>query len=200
MEAKAIWEALRAKFGPEVVGEITEAIPAGSEADAALGKKDYRPRDTTIELPASSIKEVMAHLRDDPAYKFDFLNCVTGVDYPAQGALADHAPQDKIAVVYHLFSYTHRHTLVLRTFLPRAEPRVPTVSHLWPVADWHERETYDLLGVIFTGHPDLRRIMLPEEFEGHPLLKDYVERPTVMGIPTTRYSALGLLGTLSPGD
>ena len=68
------------------------------------------------------------------------------------------------------------------------------------MADWHERETYDLYGVLFTGHPDLRRIMLPEEFEGHPCRKDYVERPTVMGIPTTRYSALGLLGTLSPGD
>ena len=153
-----------------------------------------------MELPAASAKRVMTHLRDDPALKFDFLNCVTGVDYPTEGSLADHAPEDKLAVVYHLYSYTHRHTLVLKVFVPRAEPRVDTVSDIWPVADWHERETYDLFGVLFTGHPDLRRIMLPEEFEGHPCRKDYVERPTVMGIPTTRYSALGLLGTLSPGD
>ena len=200
MQPQAIWQALRDKFGPEAVGDFTEAIPAGSEADAALGKKDYRPRDAFFVLPASSLREVMTHLRDDPATKFDFLNCITGVDYPLEGELAPHAPEDTIAVVYHLYSYTHRHSLVLKTFLPRATPRVPTISDVWPVADWHERETYDLFGVIFTGHPDLRRIMLPEEFEGHPLLKDYVERPTVMGIPTTRYSALGLLGSLSPGD
>jgi len=200
MEAKAIWESLKTALGPESVGDFTEEIPAGSDADGALGKKDYRPRDGFVELPAASAKRVMTHLRDDPALKFDFLNCVTGVDYPTEGSLADHAPEDKLAVVYHLYSYTHRHTLVLKVFVPRAEPRVDTVSDIWPVADWHERETYDLFGVLFTGHPDLRRIMLPEEFEGHPCRKDYVERPTVMGIPTTRYSALGLLGTLSPGD
>ncbi len=200
MEARAIWDDLRETFGPEVVGEFTEAIVAGTEADAALGKKDYRPRDAFIDLPAATIEQVMKHLRDDPALKFDFLNCLSGVDYPEDGTLADHAPSNKLAVVYHLYSYTYRHTLVVKTFVPRDEPRVPTISGLWPVADWHEREAYDLYGVIFTGHPDLRRIMLPEEFEGHPCRKDYVERPMVMGIPTTRYSALGLLGSLSPKD
>lgn len=200
MEAKAILEALKGRFGTEAVGAWTDAIPAGSDAEKALDKKAYRPRDAWIELAPAAVHDVMTHLRDDPALRFDFLNCLTGVDYPADGALAALGPASKIAVVYHLFSYTHRHTLVLKVFLDRDDPRVATVSDLWPVANWHERETWDLFGVIFTGHPDLRRIMLPEEFEGHPCRKDYVERERVLGIPTTRYSALGLLGRLSPGD
>jgi len=83
-------------------------------------------------------------------------------------------------VLYHLSSMIHRHRLMIRVVLPRWKdgaqgslPEVPTVSHLWRTADWHEREGYDLMGVYFTGHADLRRILCPEDWAGHPLRKDY---------------------------
>ena len=196
METKAIWEHLRERFGEEAVGELVEAAPAGSEADAALGKKDYRPRDAFIPVSADKLAEVMAELHGTADLACDFCMCITGVDYPVKNKLKKQA-EDKLAVVYHLYSYEHHHTVVVKTFVDRAEPRVPTVSHLWPGANWHERETFDLYGVLFTGHPDLRRIMLPEEFEGHPGRKDYVERPMVLGIPTTRRTPLDLLGGLT---
>ena len=199
METRQIWERLKGALGEGVEVECTDAVAAGSEEEKALGKKGYRPRDPFLTVQAETVPAAMAFLRDDPDLAFDFLQCLSAVDYPAGGALAELSADDKLAVVYHLYSYTHRHLLVVKVFVPRGAPLVPTVSDLWPVANWHEREAYDLFGVIFEGHPDLRRIMLPEEFEGHPCLKDYVERPTVMGIPTTRYSGLGLLGKLSDG-
>jgi len=199
METNAIWERLRKRFSEETVGDLVQAVPAGSEADAALGKKDYRPRDASCTVAAAELPAVMQLLRDEPDLAFDFCMCITGVDYPTGTKLKKQAA-DKLAVVYHLYSYTHLHTFVVKTFVDRADPHVPTVSHVWPTANWHERETFDLFGVIFDGHPDLRRIMLPEEFEGHPCRKDYVERPEVLGFPTTRYRPLDLLGQLDAPD
>jgi len=199
MEAKAIWERLRKKFSEEKVGDLTEGIPAGSEADGELGKKDYRPRDTFLVVETVGLLDVMQYLRSEPDLAFDFCMCITGVDLPAKHKLKAHQPEDKLGVVYHLYSYEHRHGLVVKVFTDRSNPHVPSVAGVWPTADWHERETYDLFGVIFDGHPDLRRIMLPEEFEGHPCRKDYVERPTVLGIPTTRYQPATLLGKLEKG-
>ncbi len=89
-------------------------------------------------------------------------------------------------MVAHLFSYAQRATLALRTRLPRAEPRVPSLVSVWPAAGWHEREQYDLLGVIFEEHPDLRRILMPDDWEGHPLRKDYVKPDRYHGIDNTR--------------
>jgi NADH-quinone oxidoreductase subunit C len=114
----------------------------------------------------------------------NFLECLTGVDLPAK---------DQIAVVYHLYSYEHRHRLVMKAFLPRQSPHIASLSAIWPVANWQERECYDLLGVVFDGHPDLRRILMPEDWQGYPLRKDYKEGADYHGIPTTRPNPLELL-------
>jgi NADH-quinone oxidoreductase subunit C len=87
----------------------------------------------------------------------------------------DRGPEEdpRFEVNYHLFSTTHYHRLRLKVLLSEDDPNVETVTDLWKTADWHERETYDLLGIVFKGHPDLRRILLPSDFDGHALRKDY---------------------------
>lgn len=122
------------------------------------------------------IVDVCRFLRDGE-FKFEVLSDLTAVDWPKE---------EKIQVVYHLFSYSHNHQIVLKVDLPRDNPKVATVEGVWKVANWFEREVYDLFGVIFDGHTDLRRIMLPEDWIGHPLRKDYVEQEEYDGISTQR--------------
>jgi NADH-quinone oxidoreductase subunit C len=164
MTAAEILAALEAKFGGRIKSKNLEAIDPFAVVDAA-------------DLP-----EVCRFLRDDDRLRFDLLNCVSGVDYlepdPKKAAKAGFEPH--VEVVYHLSSFRHRHRFVLKVILPRwkdgqagAIPEVPSVTGLWRTADWHERETYDLVGVRFTGHPNLTRILLAEDWEGHPLRKDY---------------------------
>ena len=97
---------------------------------------------------------------------------------PKKSKSFDHEP--RLEVVYHLSSYTHKHRLTLKVRLPRWQgdvtgelPEIPSVSGVWAIADWHEREAYDMFGIRFAGHPDMRRILMYEEFEGYPLRKDY---------------------------
>ena len=112
---------------------------------------------------------------------FDCLINLTGIDWPKR---------NQIDVVYHLYSYSRRHAFVLKVSLPREKPSVPSIESVWKSADWLEREQYDLLGVEFRGHPDLRRIMLPDDWIGHPLRRDYKEQASWHGISTTRESPL----------
>lgn len=139
--------------------------------------------DVTVELdsvdgsalvPAEKIVEVARFCRDDDHLEMGSLHQISGVDY-----LAD----EKIQVVYHLESITRNQYMVLKVDVPRDEPIVPSVCELWPSADWLERETYDLIGVLFDGHPNLRRILCSEDWEGHPLRKDYVTPAYYHGIP-----------------
>ncbi|MGA9116104.1 MAG: NADH-quinone oxidoreductase subunit C [Bacteroidota bacterium] len=109
------------------------------------------------------LRAVALFLRDEDALCFDSLMCLSGTD-PGGGLLG---------VVYHLHSMRWNHKLTLRVQVPREHPHVPSVESVWKTATWHEREAYDLLGVVFDGHPDLRRILLPDDWEGHPLRKDY---------------------------
>ena len=127
------------------------------------------------------IADVCRVLHDEPDLRFDCLSNQSGVDYTAKG---------HIEVVYHLYSYTHRHQIVLKVDVPRDNPVVPTVEGIWKAANWLEREIYDLLGVTFEGHPDLRRILMPEDWIGHPLRKDFVEPEEYHGIRTHRESLL----------
>jgi len=134
-----------------------------------------------IRVDPAHIVAVTTFVKTDPALAFDCLSNQTGVDYPKR---------DQMEVVYHLFSYRHRHAVVLKVGVSRDDPRLATVSTVWRAAIWQEREIFDLLGVQFVGHPDLRRILLPEDWVGHPLRKDYVEPTEYHGISTKRESML----------
>ncbi len=125
--------------------------------------------------------EVCRFLKEDPDLAFDCLSNMSGVDF-----LKD----EKIQVVMHLYSYPHRHKIVVKVDVPREEPEMPSVEAIWKAANWQEREIYDLLGVHFTGHPDLRRLLMPEDWVGHPLRKDFVEPEEYHGISTRRESLL----------
>ena len=130
-----------------------------------------------LTVAGSAIVEVCKFLRDRAGMDFEVLSDLTALDWPKE---------EKIQVVYHLFSYGHNHQIVLKVDLPRDNPKLATVEGVWKVANWFEREIYDLFGVIFDGHSDLRRIMLPEDWTGYPLRKDYVEQEEYDGISTQR--------------
>jgi NADH-quinone oxidoreductase subunit C len=130
-------------------------------------------------IETSAVEEVCRFLRDDPETAFDCLSNETGVDY-----------KDRIEVVYHLFSYRHHHGCVLKVKLPRDNPVIVTVEHIWSAANWMEREIFDLLGVTFEGHSDMRRILMPEDWPGYPLRKDFGEPQEYHGISTVRESPI----------
>jgi len=164
MTSAEIIQALEQKFGEKIRAKKPEAM------------------DPFVVVAPSDLLDVCRFLRDDSRLRFDLLHCVSGVDYlepdPKKAAKAGFEPH--VEVVYHLQSFTHRHRFVLKVILPRWKddkagvlPEVPSVTSLWRSADWHEREVYDLSGVWFTGHPDLKRILLADDWVGHPLRKDY---------------------------
>jgi NADH-quinone oxidoreductase subunit C len=137
-----------------------------------------------------ALPEACRFLKSDPDLAFDNLMCLSGADYPKE------APP-RFEVVYHLLSYRHGHTFVLKVHLPRENARVSSVESLWAVANWHEREAYDLFGIIFEGHSDLRRILLPDDWQGHPLRKDWVDPDFYNGMhvkPTTQMAERALGG------
>ena len=181
MPGQVFVQQLKEKFGDKIVGANLENI------------------DPWIEVRPDGLLEVCRYLRDEPTLAFDYLNCISGVDYfhtdEKKAAKAEWQPHTE--VVYHLFGTKHKHSLVLKVILPRWKgdkpgelPEVPSVTGLWDTADWHEREVYDLSGVFFAGHPNLRRILCPEDWVGHPLRKDFVEPEEYHGINTRRESLL----------
>ena len=129
-----------------------------------LGTHAWRG-DPTAEVAPGRLVEICLFLRDDPELAFDFLCDVTAVDY--LGSVP------RFEVVYHLKSVSRGHRVRLKARVSEDDPRVPSVVEVWRGADWMERETWDMYGIRFDGHPDLRRIYLYEEFQGHPLRKDY---------------------------
>jgi len=164
MDVQGIQGQLTGRFGPTITGSDLEAL------------------DPWIQVAGERLPEVCLFLRDDPQLRFDMLHLITGVDYfqPDAKKAAAVTWQPHVEVLYHLSSLGLRHRLVLVVSLPRWQdgvegrlPEVPTVSHVWSTAVWHEREVFDLFGIRFIGHTDLRRILLPEDWAGHPLRKDY---------------------------
>lgn len=115
-------------------------------------------------------------LRDDPALAFNQLMCLSGAHAPG-------AEGDRLWNVLHLYSTRHGHKLGLKVVLDAADPACPSVADVWATADWHEREAYDMVGITYTGHPDLRRILCPDDWQGFPLRKDYVAPATYNGMP-----------------
>ncbi len=164
MTSADIISALEKQFGDKIKGKKADAI------------------DPWVVVEPADLPALCRFLKTDPALRFDLLNCISGVDYleidPKKVAKAGFEPH--LEVVYHLSSFTHKHRFVVKVLLPRWKdgkagelPEVPSLASLWGTADWHERETYDLCGIRFTGHPELTRILLSDDWEGHPLRKDY---------------------------
>ena len=172
MDPKAIYEKLVARFGEKIAGANIEAL------------------NPVVLVAPDAIAEVTAFVKAEPDLRFDNLMCLSGVDYPKE-------TPPRMEVVYHLYSYTHLHTFVLKVHLPRENPALPTVEGTWSVANWHEREAYDMFGIVFTGHSDLRRILLPDDWEGWPLRKDWVDPEFYNGMrvkPTQQMMERALAG------
>ena len=118
-----------------------------------------------ILINSTELRPLMKALRSDKAFRFDYMFCLTCVDWKTH-----------LTMVYHLLSKTHRHNIVVKAKIADINnPEIETVCDLWKTADFHEREVYDLFGVKFLNHPDLRRILLDEEWDGYPLRKNYVD-------------------------
>ena len=138
--------------GSEVAQKITEQFPeAVIQSDA-----------TTVLVKAESLFQVASFLNSTPGLDFNMLECLTGVDY-----------LDYFEVVYHLHAIEPNQRLRLKCSLPGEQPAIDSVTGVWRSANWYEREVFDLFGIGFPGHPNLKRIMMPDDWEGHPLRRDY---------------------------
>jgi NADH-quinone oxidoreductase subunit C len=146
MTTQEIFEKLKQKFGDAVTDIVTD-----------------KPVDQFINVVPDKIDEICLFLRDNEEFQFDSLSCLSGVDNN-NGTLTS---------VYHLYSFAKNHKVILKATVSKDVPNVKSVVSVWLTADWHERESYDLIGINYVGHPDLRRILLPYDWEGHPLRKDY---------------------------
>ena len=118
-----------------------------------------------IKIGAKDLVLVMDTLYRNPTTYFDMLSCITGID--------NGAPAATMEVVYNLYSIPFHHHLMIKVTLPRDHPEVDSISHIWKTANWLEREVFDMYGIVFKNHPDLRRILMPADWEGYPLRKDY---------------------------
>ncbi|MBI3457835.1 MAG: NADH-quinone oxidoreductase subunit C [Candidatus Rokubacteria bacterium] len=152
MDGAAILARLTERFGPLI-----------------LETHDYRG-DHTAAVDRSAILDVLRFCRDDPAFRFDMLMDLTAMDYLRYPGRESGA---RFEVVYHLYSIPENHRLRIKVPVEEDDPVVPTVASLWAIANWYEREVWDMFGIRFEGHPDLRRLLMYEEFVGHPLRKDY---------------------------
>lgn len=140
--------------------------------DAILDVSDSKG-ELTIVVRKDVIYELMELLRNSSELAYDFLVDVTAVDYSSMEDILIKYDYARFMVVYHLFSHTTKNRLRLKVPVHEKEPTIPSMTPLWKVANWLERETYDMFGIIFENHPDLRRILMPDDYEGHPLRKDY---------------------------
>jgi len=150
--------------GADILARLTERFGA-----AVLGSR-AAPEDPSALVELAALPDVLRFCRDDPALRFDMLMDLTAVDYLAYPG-RDDAP--RFEIVYHLYSVPENHRVRIKAGVDEDDPVVPTAVPLWPIADWFEREVWDMFGLRFVGHPDLRRLLLYESFEGHPLRKDY---------------------------
>ena len=155
----------------EIFERVNELCPG------AAAELDEECLDPFFKVNAANLKEVCLALRDDGALKFSVLSDLTAVDLPTENV---------IQVVYHLYSYEPPQQIVIKADVDRDAARISTVEDVWKVANWFEREVFDLFGVLFEGHSDLRRILLPEDWVGYPLRKDFVEQEEYDGISTER--------------
>ncbi|MEW6720706.1 MAG: NADH-quinone oxidoreductase subunit C [Thermodesulfobacteriota bacterium] len=151
-----VLDRLTGAFGPEIVATHSD-----------FG-------DDTASVRPGRIVEILAFLRDDPEALFDFAMDLTGVDHLGE--------EPRFEVVYHLYSLEKKHRVRIKVRLPEDDPTIDTAVSVWPGIDWYEREAFDMYGIVFRGHPNLKRILMYEGFQGHPLRKDYPKdrrQPTI---------------------
>ena len=144
MNADTLYQTLKERFAEQVVEIVSDNV------------------DPYVVVERNALKEIALFLRDSEDLHFDFLESISGVD-----------TTEDLFLVYHIFSYTHRHSCIIRVRFSYDDLSVASLSDVWAAANWHEREQYDLFGFVFEGHPDPRRLLLPEDWDGHPLLKNY---------------------------
>jgi NADH-quinone oxidoreductase subunit C len=150
-------EEIKKYLGTEVVISINESSTPAS-----------------IEVNSVHIKSLLDLLNKDERFYFDMLSCITGIDNGPEA--------DTMEVVYNLYSIPFEQSLMIKVILKRTDPKIDSVVDIWKTADWLERETYDMYGIQFIGHPDLRRILLPADWKGFPLRKDYEHEEEYRGI------------------
>jgi NADH-quinone oxidoreductase subunit C len=146
-----------------VYDRMGELVPRYSDV---ITKVVIHRGEITFHVARERLAELVQHLRDDAYLRFEFCSSVSGVHYPADTGRELHA-------VYHLQSMTHNRRIRLEVSAPDDDPHIPSVVSTYPTADWHERETYDMFGIVFDGHPALTRILMPDDWPGHPQRKDY---------------------------
>ncbi len=165
-------------------------------SDHIEGEHSFRGDDTVI-VKREGAKEIFSFLKDDPAMQFDLLMDLTCVDFPER--------EKRFEVIYHLYSVPKNHRLRVKIPVPGDDAAVDTVSDLWAIGNWLEREAWDMFGIDFRGHPDKRRILLYEEFKGHPLRKDYpalLEQPRIPLLPVqeARFTPAEEIRPMGPED
>lgn len=146
--------------------EVAERLAGGEGLTDAIEKVIVDRGEITFFIRRELLLPTVQHLRDDAALRFELLSGVSGVHYPSEIGREQHA-------VYHLLSMTHNRRIRLEVTAPDEDPHIPSVVAVYPTADWHERETWDMFGIIFDGHPHLTRILMPDDWPGHPQRKDY---------------------------
>ena len=152
MQGRAILDAIRARFGAAVVDT-----------------HEHRG-DATVVLEREALANALRYCHGEPSLAFDVLMDLTAVDYLKYPGRED---GPRFEVVYHLYSLPHNHRLRVKVRVEEDDAFVPSAVGVWPIANWMEREVWDMFGIRFDGHPDLRRLLMYEEFVGHPLRKDY---------------------------
>jgi NADH-quinone oxidoreductase subunit C len=150
MDAKGILDKVTARFGEKIAASNVEVLQPFAV------------------VTAEAVAEVCDFMKADPDLAMDNLMNLSAADYPKE-------TPPRMEVVYHLYSYRHDHLFVLKAHVPREDGVVPTVEQVWGVANWHEREAYDMFGIRFSGSTDPRRILLPDDWIGYPLRKDWVD-------------------------
>ncbi|ADB42004.1 NADH-quinone oxidoreductase subunit C [Spirosoma linguale] len=158
--------------------ELTDLLATQFGAAIQPNTQNLQPY---LSVPVEQLVDICQFLRNDERLFFDLLACITAIDNGPDA--------NTMEVVYNFTSIPYEHNLMLKVMVPRKQenrklPSVPSLAHVWRTADWHEREAYDLVGIHFDGHPDLRRILLPTDWVGHPLRADYQEEEQYHGIKT----------------
>lgn len=147
--------------------EVIKSITPEAEVDEKATPK-------AVIIQASKLKAVCLELYQNPSTYFDMLSCITGIDNGVSSATLE--------VIYNLYSIPFNHQVMIKVVLPRDTPEIDSVCSIWRGADWYEREAFDMIGIKFNGHPDLRRILMPADWEGFPLRKDYKHQNTYRDI------------------